>query len=537
MTVPASNARRRNRERGQVVPIAAICSALLLGGAAIAVDLSLQTDSHLDLQNATDAAALVAARDLGATHGGAANQSDRNTAALDALRVVYDHLKWGSAGTTWATSALGTTCNTGSNCHVTVTGPSSANATGVTVSVDIPPRTANNSGYDEGTTLGSPWGYAEVSVHQKQIKGFGGAIGFGQQNAGAHSVAYHFPAGQAFGFALYSGSLVQSGNDDEIIKGNIYAYRDVQPQSTGKASVCADTDSNANKGHVVLGSPQSGAFPSPDPAAGAAYQYQVKPTSADVITHVDECTDALGKGDVAQTASLGSCGTLTVQGVSMTTSQDPSSLACMANPPIDAPDLQGPSQTGNVVHEDGSSLANNQSVLTVTSSLAAGLYFVTHNPNCPAPTCTDVVIDGHSAPSNCPAAYSATYTTCLLGVTFWLDQGATIGISNGAKVLISPYMPSPDTSLDPNDGRFPVYAPAGSAAGVYETNSQSLLAMTGTVYMPSGTMSVTSNATLGISGQAIVNTWNVQSGDHANPVVDYNPSGNAAQREVLQLVE
>lgn len=533
----STTARRRNRERGQVVPIAAICSALLLGGAAIAVDLSLQTDSHLDLQNATDAAALVAARDLGATNGGQPNQSDRNTAALAALRVVYDHLKWGSAGTSWATSALGTTCSTGSDCHVTVTGPSSAGATGVTVSVDIPPRTANNTGYNEGATLGSPWGYAEVSVHEKQLQGFGGTIGFGKQTAGAHSVAYHFPAGQAFGFALYSGTLVQAGNDDEVIKGNVYAYRDVQPQSTGKASICANTDSSGNKGHIVLGSPQSGPFPSPDPAAGAAYQYQIKPTSADQITHNDQCSDVLGKGDVAQTAALGSCGTLSVQGVSMTTSQDPNSLACVANPPIDAPDLQGPSQTGNVVHENGSTLTNNQSVLTVTSSLTAGLYYVTHNPNCPAPTCTDVVIDGHSAPSNCPAAYSATYTTCLLGVTFWLDQGATIGVINGAKVLMSPYMPSPDNSLDPNDGRFPVYAPAGSTGGVYESDSASVLAMTGTVYMPSGTMSVTSNATLGIDGQAIVNTWNVQSGDHANPVIDYNPSGNATQREVLQLVE
>src|SRR5581483_7142465 len=191
---------------------------------------------------------------------------------------------------------------------------------------------------------------------------------------------------------------------------------------------------------------------------------------------------------------------------------------------------------GNVVDEDGSALGNNQSVLTVTTSPAAGLYYVTHNPNCSAPNCTDVVIDGHSAPSNCPAQYSA-YTTCLLGVTFWLDKGATIGVSNGAKVLISPYMPPSDTSNDPNDGRFPIYAPAGSAAGVYETNLQSVLVMTGTAYLPSGTMSVSSNATLGIEGQAIVNAWSVQSGNHANPVINYDPSGTATQREVLQIVE
>jgi hypothetical protein len=244
----------------------------------------------------------------------------------------------------------------------------------------------------------------------------------------------------------------------------------------------------------------------------------------------------VGGGLVAQTASLGSCGTLTVQGVSMTTTQDPGSLACMANPPVTAPDLQGPALTGNVLRYDGSGLGNGQSVLTVTSSPLPGLYYVTHNPNCAAPNCTDVVIDGHSAPSNCPGQYSM-YTTCLLGVTFWLDKGATIGVSNGAKVLISPYMPPSDPSLDPNDGRFPIYAPIGSAAGIYETNLQSVLVMTGTVYMPSGSMSVTSNATLGISGQAIVNSWSVQSGNHTNPVILYDPSGTAKEREVLQLVE
>jgi hypothetical protein len=98
-------------------------------------------------------------------------------------------------------------------------------------------------------------------------------------------------------------------------------------------------------------------------------------------------------------------------------------------------------------------------------------------------------------------------------------------------------MPVSDTSLDPNDGRFSIYAPIGSAAGVYETNTQTTLVMTGTVYLPSGTMSATSNGTLGIDGQAIVNAWNVQSGNHSNPEIVYDPHATATQREVLQLVE
>ena len=524
---------RRRGERGQVAPIGALVSVLLLGAAALAVDLSLQTDHHLDLQNATDAAALVAARDLGAT----ASQANRNTAAIDALRVVYDHMGWGTAGTTWATGAVGSTCGngtSGTDCHVSVSGTGSGS--GDTIEVDIPPRNARNSSYDESGTSGTPWGYVEVDITQTNRNNFGAAVGMHNSTDGAHSVGYHYATGQPFGFALYSGTLVSGGNNGEVISGNVYAYRDVVPQSNGQAGFCAGTDSNGNVGHVVLGAPQYGAFPNPDPAANAPYQYNVNPDDADKVSHVNACSTNPNK-QVSQTAALGSCGSLVVSGVNMATTQDSRSLACVANPAVTAPSLQGPSLTGNVVTEDGSGLGNNQSVLTVTTPLASGLYYVKHNPHCSAPNCTDVVIDGHSAQNNCTGNYASSYNVCMIGVTFWLDTGATIGVSNGAKVLISPYKPSPDTSLDPNDGFFPVYAPAGSAAGVYETNNSTVLVMQGTVYMPSGSMNVTQNAILSVVGQAVVNTWSVQSGNFTNPEITYDMQAVAKQREVLQLVE
>ena len=104
----------RRRQRGQVLPISAICAGVLLGGAALAVDLSVATTNHRNLQNATDAAALSAARDLGASNGGQANQADRLQGAVDALRVVYDHMGWGSSGTTWATGVVHAVCSLGS---------------------------------------------------------------------------------------------------------------------------------------------------------------------------------------------------------------------------------------------------------------------------------------------------------------------------------------------------------------------------------------------------------------------------------------
>jgi hypothetical protein len=527
--------RRRRRDRGQVVPIAAICSALLIGGAALAVDLSLQTDRHLDLQNATDAAALVAARDLGATNSGQPNQPDRKQGAIDALKVVYDHMGWGTTATTWATTAVGTTCDTGTNCHVSATGP--GGGSGVSVNVDIPPRGAGNTTYNEQGTTGLPWGYAHVTLRELQVSSFTGSIGFARQTAGAHSIGFHFPGGQPFGFALYSGTVVATGNSTEVVSGNVYAYRDIKPQSNGQASFCADTDGKGNKGNIVLGAPQVGPFPNPDPAAGAAYQRNVVPAGAQVLANTAACSTVNGGGVVAQSAALGSCGTLSVQGVTMSTTQDTGSLACMANPPLAPPDLQGPSlAVGNIIQYDGTKAASGAPVLTVTSPLAQGLYYITHNPTCVAPGCTDVVID-KGAPSNCTGTYTPAYTTCLIGITFWLDRGATIGVSKGANVLISPYWPATDPSLNPNNGRFSIYAPLGSTAGMYVSNIQTTLVMTGTTYMPSGTMNVTQNATLGINGQAIVNQWSVQSGNHTNPEIQYDANAVAKQREVLQLVE
>ena len=100
-----------------------------------------------------------------------------------------------------------------------------------------------------------------------------------------------------------------------------------------------------------------------------------------------------------------------------------------------------------------------------------------------------MVIDGHSAPSNCTGGYASTYTTCLLGVTFWLDQGATIGIGNKASVLLKPSRP-PSRREDPNDGFFAIYAPTGSAGGLYVSNDGTTLANDRHLLHPSGAVNI-----------------------------------------------
>lgn len=531
---------RHRRHAGQVVPIAAIFMAVILGAVALAVDLGIGGHHHRNLQNAADAGALVGARDLGKTSV-SPNQADRNTAVVDALRAVYDHMGWGATGTTWANAVVD--AQTGLNCkanasavHCDVT----ANGPGVfasqTVTVDVPPKTARNSAYNETGSNGAPWGYIQVDVSETDSSAFAGVIGVKTETTGGHSVAYHFPGSQPFGFALYSNSVVLGGNQSEIIAGNVYSYRNIQPQSSGQSAFCAASDTNGNVGKIVLGAPQSGPFPSPDPAAGSAYQHNLLPTAADTVTHVTSCSGVTG-GTVNQTGDLGSCGTLTVSGVAnLQTTQDPTSLACMANPPEVPPDLQGPSNSGNVVKYDGSSLGPGQSVLNVTTTLTPGLYFITHNPSCALPACTDVVINT-AVPASCTGTLAGAYDICLSGVTFWLDRGATISVGAMINALISPYVPPAGSSQDPNDGTFPIYAPLGSAAGIYISTNTTSLTATGTIYMPTGTISVGQNALLNIQGQVIVNQWNVQSGNHTNPEITYQKNAVAAQREVLQTVE
>lgn len=525
----------RRRQRGQVVPIAAIFMTVVMGAMALAVDLGLGAHRHRNLQNAADAAALVGARDLGKTSA-SPNQADRSQAAVDALRVVYDHMGWGALGTSWANGVVnaqtGMNCKANDDavhCDVTTVGPGTGASD--TVTVDVPPKTAHNTAYNETGSNGAPWGYIEVNISERDSSAFAGVLGVNHETSGGHSIAYHFPGGQPFGFALYSNTLITTGNESEVVQGNTYAYRDYQPQSNGHASFCAATDPNGVLGHVVLGAPQSGPFPVPDPAAGAPYQSAVTPD-----THVSSCT-GLGSGILGQTAALGNCGTLNVPGLpALTTTQDPGSLACMANPPVVPPDLQGPSNAGHVVRLDGSGLGSGQSVLSVTAPLTPGMYFITHNPNCVAPGCNDVDLST-AVPSSCTGAYTGLYDTCLVGVTFWLDQGASIGVGNKINVLLSPYVPPSGSSQDPNDGKFSVYAPLGSSAGIYVTKNGTTLNATGTVYMPTGTMSIGQNATINIQGQAIVNSWQVQSGNHPNPDVTFQRAAVAAERETLQTVE
>jgi hypothetical protein len=61
--------------------------------------------------------------------------------------------------------------------------------------------------------------------------------------------------------------------------------------------------------------------------------------------------------------------------------------------------------------------------------------------------------------------------------------------------------------------------------------------ITGSVYMPAGSISFRTNQTVEVTGQTTCGSWNVQSGNHPNPIVTYDPSNVPQLPEQLRLVE
>jgi hypothetical protein len=173
--------------------------------------------------------------------------------------------------------------------------------------------------------------------------------------------------------------------------------------------------------------------------------------------------------------------------------------------------------------------ANNQPALQITTSgtMQPGVYTITHNSKCTPPNCYDLDFRG--------ADVSA------IGVTIVLLNGASIGVEKGADVTVDPtHYPNggqcPKTV--PTDCFFSVYAGPGSASELDVVDNASSLTLYGTLYLVAGTVNADSNARFQIvQGQAIVNTWNVQSGNQTGPVINYDPGLVAPQTEVLRLAE
>ena len=564
--------RRRRRDRGQMVPLAAVMGMVILGGSALAFDITVNTHARRSVQNVVDSAALAGAQDLLepniSSNTSSMLQAARQTATATVFKSLHTSLGFSVNNPNYASQAVqaGNCANNGSVCDV-----DNAVFGNYTISVDSPPTTAGqygNAGYNGDAH------YLEVTLRQLSRNSLGGVVGSPTSIEGGHAVAYHFGAGQQFGFALYTNTVVTDGNDTEIVTGNVYAYRNINPSSSGHASFCAAQLSDGTQGNIVLGSPQwpdTADIPNPDPAGGALQQYVLAPNGhdPDTVLSTTDCS-TVQSGQVAQTGTdeTGAsphCPTA-VQGVTLgsgsymdinSSNASQYTHACVAVPAVQEPFFSGPvsdtgptSATCPTTPGNGGSYqpgywqcsANNQPTIHIDHPLTPGIYHIAHNPNCTLPQCADVTVDqasgtvaAGSGATNCP---TGGIDVMLCSVTFWLDSNATINFGSGERVAITPYMPQPVSRAVFNDGKFPVYAPYGTSGQVVSvTNISTVVGMSGTLYLPGGTMSVGDNAFVLIQGQAIVNEWDVKSGAHLNPDIQYDAGRMASLNEILRIVE
>jgi hypothetical protein len=374
-------------------------------------------------------------------------------------------------------------------------------------------------------------------MHQKSANFFAGVIGHTSDTQGSTSTAYHYPAGVPFGFALYSNTVVASGNQAEIVKGPVYVNRYIQPQSGGQSAFCANpSKTTAADGYILFGTPQKG---------DSGYDAKNNPGQADTPQDSNkdnpvqwfplcDTTNTSG-GVVNQTGPLvdpsappESCPT--ISGTNTTLTYNLNIAACVANPVIQPPSMDPPPTPWNVVGSLGGNKGNVWSTLPSTP----GVYEVQHNANCLQKSgCYDLAI----TPSDKTGGFD------LNGYTFVLDKDATIqfngGLKTGPATTLTPYNGG---TGKPTDGKYAIYAPSGSAFVNIDNQdgdgTPTLVITSGTIYIPTGTVQEINNGSLQIqAGQAVAANWDVTSGNHPNPEITYDSGSVAPEHEFLGLVQ
>jgi len=523
----------RRRERGQVLPMLAGFVLLILAAMAVSTDLSVNTHYKRQLQNITDGAALAGAKLLPASP--ALNDLESATAA--SLSVVHNAFHWSVTGSGWAQSLATSGCasaqctvtvcagiSDGATCTATV---SPGNASPFVLTVNAPPLTAAVAHYNGDAHR------LEVVMHQQSGVFFARIFGTQPDQEGAQSIAYHFAPAQPLPFALVSRTVIQSGNQGETIGGNIYTDRYLSPQSNGHAGICAGLDSNGHPGYVYLGYPQQDDASPPYAADGQSS------SRADPVVSGATCPAA--GGQVAMTGRpvgaadciAGLPGVLTDSTVTYDAPDD----ACEMNPSMPLPVVAAlpnlpvyPVPVCGVLGLVLGSYAPNEyrcpvgPALVVDHQLAPGVYEVDAGLNTGG---CDVTMDGTVA--------------SLTGVTFYLKGGAGLCITlpSGSKITQTPFNAG---TGDPGDGRYiavsdNVAAPSillnssggGSSSGIWNVS--------GTIWLPTGSLTMSNKAAIEAVGQVVVGTWNDQGGYHQNAAVSYNSTLAPQETEVLQLSE
>ena len=511
----------RRRQRGQVIPLIALLGLLLVGATAVAVDLSLQTSNKRQLQNVADSAALAGARDV---------PSDPSTAVDHALAAVQANMQWSDDLVGLASPCTGYPTTTMTTFHLTgvcrtVTHP------GYTITVSTPPMNPTNVVDLDPHDI-------EVDLTQTESTTFAAAIGFTSATQRAHAVARHGTSGTTLGFALFANGYIQTGNSISVISGNVYAGRAIDLQANGQSALCANRTGTNDDGYIFLGAPQLGDGLAPSSKGQADMQQATSHT----ITPLNEKLAQACTVDNISAAKLGgyviqsgmqvqppsqTCPSLDgVSGVFYNTAV----RTCEVTP-IVVPPAPEPPQVSNVYQLSGNPCkgggggngsGNSQ---CWSSNPAPGVYVVTHtNDKTCNNNCWDLEITA-------PVTLDQVTVILKPGATFHIDLGNTTGLVT----WVRPYNAG---TGQPSDGRFVVYGESGTSMSL-AGQSTTVDVQAGSIYMPDGTVSGSSPAdalTLD-QGQAVVDNWNVSSGNQQNAQITYSGQYAAVSGEAFRLVE
>ncbi len=477
--------RRRQRERGQILVTVALMAVVIFGAVALGVDLSHQTATKRSLQNISDAASLAGARDVYVPATGSLPSALQQQAAVDAANAVAlnQNPAW---PLTWISSPPANTCAATGYCFT-------GSYQGTTVTFSTPPANAVSPA-DVDTA------HVEVDLSYSVSNGFAVLMGQPTSVIRSRSIGFHTNYHTGFGYALFADSNVGTGNAPELINGNVYIGANVQPQSSGQAYICAQAAvpaSSSEPGYVVFGAPQ----PSP-------------PT-------VNYGTCLTGKGNISSAAAAGTCPT----GVSWV--PPPAGGAngiCLANPALAPPVFDPPTVTGTL----SSCTINSQPMVGAVT----GGVFAVHAAQCPTLS----------------IAYDSSFTN-LACTSFLLDSNVTVSIYitkqniPAAGVTMSSYgqLGCGGSGVDGDLSAFyQATTPAPPAQPVMTIDGNGCcppVTITGSVVMAGGTLSLSRNSALYVTGQAIVNEWDDQSGNHPNATINYKGTDSPNLLEQLRLVE
>jgi Flp pilus assembly protein TadG len=533
MRSPVMSPRRRRRgQRGQVVVLVALSAIALLGCTALAVDLTGQASAHRTVQNWTDAAAIAAIRDCDTT-------CNAKTEVQDALTSVQANSPWsGTAG--WAASALPGSCST-TSCQMSSAFAGPAPYTNYTVTASSPPLTPRNASYNTDN-------YVEVDVAKTNSTNLAAVLGATSTLSTGHSIAWDTGPPTPYQYAFFAKILAESGNHSEAIAGDAYVGGGYTNQSNGKAALCVDevpettADNDAaldsgsandsdvdDQGHVVFSTtpPTVG----PDPSYGTRFTTtQCQQTGAGSL---NVQSTAPGPSTAAQLNCPANSTAQSYQSggspVWVCVSPNPTLPAVAA--PTPTASLCGNNTTGTV---DAQTIPLNGGIYSVGKAgvpCAATIDFTHGDINCVSLVLTAgstvSIINKKNSDYMTGYGYASDSTTNAAFLADNLSVPTIDPCPGHGNPADNSVIWAPDTSV----------LPMPTAVQNSSTGCCSNTLFVGTIFVPDQMIVFGTNQSLEDVGSLYCGEWQVQSGNHPNPIVTYDAGAAAPVASTIRLVE